>query len=217
MILNLYKPVGWTSFDVVKRVRRIAGIRKVGHGGTLDPFAEGVLVVATGPDTKRLVSITNAPKTYEARLQLGAATDTLDATGRTTATAPVPEITPAVITTVLESFVGQQSQIPPMYSAKQVDGVRLYRLARRNITVRREPVEITIHTLELLEHDGDRIDFRVLCSKGTYVRVLGADIAQRLGTVGHLVRLVRTRVGDFTSAEALTPEQLAEQWKSIAA
>ena len=210
MIININKPAGWTSFDVVKKVRGIIKEKKVGHAGTLDPFAEGVLVLGTGPDTKKLTDITTASKIYRAELTLGKATDTQDRDGKISAEAPVPELTRETIDAVLASFVGTQEQIPPMYSAKQVNGQRLYKLARKNKTVERDPVTITIDQISLLDYTEPVITFEVTCSKGTYVRVLGADIAAKLGTVGHLTALVRTSVGSYHIANATTIEELSK-------
>jgi len=209
MIININKPTGWTSFDVVKKVRGIIKEKKVGHAGTLDPFAEGVLVLGTGPDTKKLTDITTANKTYWAELTLGKATDTQDRDGKISVVEVVPELTKETIAAVLTSFDGPQEQIPPMYSAKHVNGQRLYKLARKNKTVERAPVRIFIEQISLLDYIEPVITFNVTCSKGTYVRVLGADIAAKLGTVGHLTALTRTSVGAYHIADATTIEELS--------
>ena len=210
MIININKPAGWTSFDVVKKVRGIIKEKKVGHAGTLDPFAEGVLVLGTGPDTKKLTNIASAKKTYRANLNLGKATDTLDLDGKISAEAVVPELTKETIASVLASFIGTKEQIPPMYSAKHVNGQRLYKLARKNKTIERDPVMISIDQISLLDYREPVITFEVTCSKGTYVRVLGADIAEKLGTVGHLTALTRIRVGTYNIADATTIEELSK-------
>ena len=209
MIININKPTGWTSFDVVKKVRGIIKEKKVGHAGTLDPFAEGVLVLGTGPDTKKLTNIATAKKTYRANLNLGKATDTLDLDGKISAEAVVPELTKETIASVLASFIGTKEQIPPMYSAKHVNGQRLYKLARKNKTIERDPVMISIDQINLLDYTEPVITFEVTCSKGTYVRVLGTDIAEKLGTVGHLTALTRIRVGKYNIADATTIEELS--------
>ena len=209
MIININKPAGWTSFDVVKKVRGIIKEKKVGHAGTLDPFAEGVLVLGTGPDTKKLTHITMANKTYRAELTLGKATDTQDRDGKISAEEVVPELTKETIAAVLASFDGPQEQIPPMYSAKHVNGQRLYKLARKNKTVERAPIRIAIEQISLLDYTEPVITFNVTCSKGTYVRVMGADIAAKLGTVGHLTALTRTSVGSYHIAAAQTIEELS--------
>ena len=208
MIININKPAGWTSFDVVKKVRGIIKEKKVGHAGTLDPFADGVLVLGTGPDTKKLTDITMASKTYRAELTLGKSTDTQDRDGKISKEAVVPGLTRQTINAVLASFDGIQEQIPPMYSAKHVNGQRLYKLARRNKTVERVPVKITIYQISLMDYNEPVITFEVTCSKGTYVRVLGADIAAKLGTVGHLTALTRTSVGSYHITDAMTIEEL---------
>ena len=209
MIININKPAGWTSFDVVKKVRGIIKEKKVGHACTLDPFAEGVLVLGTGPDTKKLTDITMANKTYRAELTLGKGTDTQDRDGKISAEEVVPELTKETIAAVLASFDGPQEQIPPMYSAKHVNGQRLYKLARKNRTVERVPVMISINQISLLDYTEPVITFDVTCSKGTYVRVLGTYIAAKLGTVGHLTALTRTRVGSFHIDDAMTIEELS--------
>ena len=214
MILPIYKPVGWTSFDVVKKVRSITGERKVGHGGTLDPFAEGVLVLALGKDTKRLSSVIQSEKTYIATLQLGIETTTLDPEGAVVEEQPIPDLTDEAIRSCLNSFVGKQMQTPPMFSAKKVAGIPLYKLARKQITITREPVEIEIKSLNFINYQPYRLTFEVTCSKGTYIRVLGKDVARALGTVGYLTALKRIRVGPYHIDDAITLKALAEQWMS---
>ena len=164
MIININKPAGWTSFDVVKKVRGIIKEKKVGHAGTLDPFAEGVLVLGTGPDTKKLTDITTANKTYWAELTLGKATDTQDRDGKISMEKVVPELTKETIAVVLASFDGPQEQIPPMYSAKHVNGQRLYKLARKNKTVERVPVKISIDQISLLDYTEPVLTFTVTLS-----------------------------------------------------
>ena len=217
MILNLHKPVGWTSFDVVKKVRSIIKEKKVGHGGTLDPFAEGVLIIGTGKDTKKLTSITGADKTYKARICLGEITDTLDTEGQVIEAKPVPEINADDIHDVLDSFLGTSCQIPPMFSAKKVNGQRLYKLARKNIEVKREPVQINIKSIGLLDYLDHSLSFSITCSKGTYIRVLGKDIAEKLGTVGYLKSLVRMQVGPYSIDDSKTVEEFQASWKLSAA
>jgi tRNA pseudouridine55 synthase len=213
MILNIHKPVGWTSFDVVKKIRGIVREKKVGHGGTLDPFAEGVLIIGTGKDTKQLHTITAEDKSYTATLQLGELTDTLDTEGEILERQSIPEMQQNKIEQVLNSFLGTSMQIPPMYSAKKVNGQRLYKLARKNIEVEREPVEVQIRDIHLIEFKENQITFSLTCSKGTYVRVLGKDIAEKLGTVGHLTSLIRTQVGGFSIDEAQTIPEFEDSWK----
>ena len=214
MIYSIYKPTGWTSFDVVKKIRGITKEKKVGHGGTLDPFAEGLLIIATGKDTKQLANISGASKSYRAVLKLGKTTDTLDTEGQITKTKPVPELNEKIIINVLNKFVGEYEQIPPMFSAKRVDGVRLYKLARENKTVERKPITVNINNISLNSLNGAYVDFSVTCSKGTYIRVLGQDIADKLGTVGYLIRLIRVKVGKFQINDSYTIEKFESVWMS---
>jgi len=214
LIYSIYKPTGWTSFDVVKKIRSITNEKKVGHGGTLDPFAEGLLIIATGKDTKQLANISGASKSYRAVLKLGKTTDTLDTEGQIIDTKPVPELNEKIIINVLNKFVGEYEQIPPMFSAKRVNGVRLYKLARENKTVERKPIIVNINNISLNSLNGDSVDFSVTCSKGTYIRVLGQDIANKLGTVGYLIRLIREKVGKFQINDSSTIEKFESVWMS---
>ena len=215
MIINIDKPIGWTSFDVVKKVKKITKHKKVGHGGTLDPFASGVLIIGTELDTKKLTGITNSDKAYEAQLELGKTTNTLDTEGEIIRTKEIPEFDSGKIKSVLNKFLGKQKQKPPMYSAKKYKGVRLYKLARKNIEVERDDIEISIHNIELVDFTKNIIRFIVECSKGTYVRVLGKDIAKKLDTVGYLCALKRTRVGDYLINDSLSIDGFQDKWKSI--
>ena len=217
MIANIYKPVSWTSFDVVKKLRNIVNEKKVGHAGTLDPFSVGVLIIATGKDTKILSHIAGTDKTYEATLKIGIGTDTMDREGKVIETAPVPKLTVHKINKTFAGFLGEQKQTPPMFSAKRVKGVRLYTLARKNQTVHRDPVDIHIYKLQLISYESPFLSFSVKCSKGTYIRVLGHDIAKSLGTAGHLTKLIRTAVGEFDVKNSQTIDEFSEQWLSIEA
>ena len=214
MIFNIYKPVGWTSFDVVKKIRGITKEKKVGHAGTLDPFAGGVLIIGTNSDTKILGKISGTIKSYRAVLQLGEETDTLDLDGKVVNTKPVPILDKDLIKSVLKHFIGKYKQIPPMYSAKKVNGVRLYKLARKNKTINREPVEVNIIDLTLNDIQDKQIDFSVTCSKGTYIRVLGQEIAKKLGTEGHLTQLQRIAVGDFVVQDSIPLKEFEAKWMS---
>jgi tRNA pseudouridine55 synthase len=210
-VLVCDKPAGMTSHDVVARVRRLAQQRRVGHGGTLDPPATGVLVVALGRATRLLPFLPMEPKRYLAGIAFGAETDTLDATGVTTGTAPVDGIDEAAVARGLERFVGPQQQVPPMVSAVKLDGERLYRKARRGETVERVPRPVTIHALELCGFQTGPpplATVAVTCSGGTYVRVLAADLGRTLGSVAHLASLRRTAVGAFSEREARTLSEL---------
>jgi tRNA pseudouridine55 synthase len=215
MILNLNKPIGWTSFDVVKKIRGIVKEKKVGHGGTLDPFAEGVLILGTSKDTKNLTAITQMDKEYETVIKIGETTGTLDTESEVTLRKDIPVLNRTLIKDILESFLGKTLQTPPMFSAKKVNGKRLYTLARKNIVIERDPVEINIEKISLLSFKKDSISISVTCSKGTYIRVLGKDIAERLNTVGYLTSLTRTRVGSYLIKDSLSIEQLEDKWKSL--
>ena len=214
MIFNIYKPVGWTSFDVVKKIRGITKEKKVGHAGTLDPFAGGVLIIGTNSDTKKLGKISGTIKSYRAVLQLGEETDTLDLDGKVITVKPVPTLDKNLVESVLNNFIGKYKQIPPMYSAKKVNGVRLYKLARKNKTIDREPVEVNIIDLTLNDIQDKQIDFSVTCSKGTYIRVLGQEIAKKLGTEGHLTQLQRIAVGDFVVQDSIPLKEFEAKWMS---
>ena len=214
MILNLNKPIGWTSFDVCKKIRGIIKEKKVGHGGTLDPFAQGVLIVGTGKDTKELNAISNQNKSYEASILLGSLTDTLDIDGKVTQKKNIPKLSEGLITNVLNSFIGEYLQTPPMYSAKKIKGKKLYEYARKNITIERSPIMVKIHSMSLKNFNNKNISFSVECSKGTYIRVLGKEIAEKLGTLGHLDGLVRTKVGKFSIKDSQSIETFMMSWKS---
>jgi len=187
--------------------------KKVGHGGTLDPFAEGVLIIGTAQDTKKLTSITAEDKSYTAIIKLGEITNTLDTEGEIIETQLVPELSPVIIEKVLNSFLGRSFQTPPMYSAKKVNGQRLYTLARKNIEVKREPVEIQIKHISLDHFTESTVTFSVICSKGTYIRVLGKEIAEKLETVGYLTSLIRTQVGGYSIDESQSIQEFEASWK----
>jgi tRNA pseudouridine55 synthase len=219
-VLVCDKPAQMTSHDVVARVRRLAGQRRVGHGGTLDPPATGVLVLALGRATRLLPFLPTEPKRYRARIAFGAETDTLDAAGTVTATADAGAVDEAGLRAALAGFVGPQEQVPPMVSAIKVAGERLYAKARRGEEVERAARPIVIHDLELLGlAPGERplATISVVCSGGTYVRSLAADLGRALGTLAHLASLRRTAVGRFAEAEASTLEELAAPGRLAAA
>lgn len=208
-ILLVDKPEGLSSAGAIRVLKRRLGGAKVGHLGTLDPFASGLLPLCVGEATKVARYLLLERKEYAGTVRLGIETDTLDRTGETLATAAVPEVSAGRLAEVAARFVGRQHQVPPMYSALKRDGVPLYKLARRGLEVEREAREIEISRLELRPRDGERIDFALECSKGTYVRVLAADLGRALGTVAHLERLRRTAVGDFRVTDAHAPDALA--------
>lgn len=196
-ILLLDKPVGLSSNQALQRVRRLYRAAKAGHTGSLDPLASGVLPVCFGQATKVSGLLLDADKSYRARLALGARTTTGDAEGEIVERAPVPSLTRERVEAALAGLTGPQDQLPPMYSALKRDGRPLYELAREGIEVPREPRRIVVYRLELLDFAGDALEFEVNCSKGTYVRTLGEDVARALGTSGHLAALRRTAVAAF--------------------
>ncbi len=202
------KPAGVTSRDVVNELSRRLGTKKIGHVGTLDPFATGLLIVVVGKATKIAPFLETLDKYYIATLKLGVKTDTLDLTGKIITTKSVPELTKENIRNVLKSFVGKLEQIPPMYSAIKYNGVPLYKIARTNKEIPRKTRTIDIHKVRLISINNDEIRFSVLCSKGTYIRTLGEQFAEKLGTVGHLVALKRTKIGNFNLKQASRPSKI---------
>lgn len=209
-ILVIDKPSGMTSHDIVDFVRRRFGIRRVGHCGTLDPLATGVLVILLEKMTKLSSKFSSDDKEYIATMKLGIATDTQDAEGKIIKTASPDGITPEEIKEVILSFKGKQEQLPPMVSAKRHCGRRLYQLARRGITIKREPQRIDIEDIEILKISKPEVDFRIVSSKGTYIRTLCHDIGQRLGCGAHLTALRRIRSGRFHIKDAISLEELGK-------
>lgn len=209
-IIVMDKPAGWTSQDVVSKLRGVFGEQRVGHGGTLDPMATGVLPVFVGRSTRAVQYFESANKEYLARLRLGVVTDTQDITGEILETNPV-NLEPGALETVLQQFLGPQEQTPPMFSAIKVNGERLYKLARSGRRVKRKPRSIHIYSITL-EPDGGEGDplLRVQCSKGTYIRTLCHDIGQALGCGGCMSSLRRVAAGRFTLDDSVTMEQVLE-------
>ncbi|MCI8971466.1 MAG: tRNA pseudouridine(55) synthase TruB [Oscillibacter sp.] len=214
-ILIIDKPAGWTSMDVCAKIRGILREKRVGHGGTLDPMATGVLPVFVGRATRAVEFAENGRKEYNAGLRLGLMTDTQDVTGRVLETRPVTAGREEV-EAALAGFRGEIQQIPPMYSAVKIQGKKLYELARRGKEVERKPRPVTIHALELLEAEsGTDYRLRCLCSKGTYIRTLCHDVGQALGCGGALYSLRRTMAAGFTLAQAVTMEEVQAQGEAL--
>jgi tRNA pseudouridine55 synthase len=209
-VLVVDKPAGWTSFDVVAKTRRLAGIRQIGHSGTLDPMATGVLVLCLGQATRLLEYLVGQPKTYQATITLGTATDTYDATGAITSQHPVPELTLEDFERSLGAFRGEIMQTPPAYSAIKRDGEAHYKRARRGEAVALEPRPVTIYELLVLGVAGHELEIRVTCSAGTYIRSIGHDLGEALGCGAHLSSLRRLAVGSFTIGQAVTLQALAD-------
>jgi tRNA pseudouridine55 synthase len=207
-VLVLDKIAGVTSFDAVALVRRRLGIRRVGHAGTLDPDATGVLPMLLGEATKLMAYLADQDKEYVASLRLGVTTDTGDAGGRVLAETAVPDLDRAQLEQACRPFVGRIKQVPPMYSAVHHGGRRLYELAREGLEVVREPREVVIHAIEVEDVACPHVRLRVVCGKGTYLRTLAADLGAALGCGAVVDRLVRTRVGPFTLGDAVRWEAL---------
>lgn len=208
-IVIVDKPQGWTSQDVTARLRRVYATRRIGHGGTLDPMATGVLPVFVGRATRGVEFFEHAEKTYDTVLLLGRTTDTQDVTGATLAEKAV-HLSPADMERVLPRFRGEILQVPPMYSALKVNGKKLYELARKGQEVERQPRPITVFELTNLGFDGTRLSLRVKCSKGTYIRTLCQDIGEALGCGGCMEALRRVRAGEYGIEDAVPLEQLLE-------
>lgn len=212
--LYLDKPLGWSSFALVNKFRYLAsqhlGVKrlKVGHAGTLDPLASGVMVLCTGKHTKLIEQLQTGIKEYVATIRLGATTPSFDLESSPDAYYPTEHITQEAVDKALRGFVGEIDQIPPSFSACKVDGQRAYNLARRGYEVALTPKRITIHEIEMLRYDIPEIEIRVLCGKGTYIRALARDIGQALGSGAHLSALRRTRVGDAYSSQCLNLEDI---------
>ena len=208
-VFNVLKPPGMTSHDVIGFLRRALNTKKIGHGGTLDPDAAGVLPVFAGAATRLLSYAMEGRKQYIAEFTLGEQRDTGDDSGTVVKTMPVPELTVAKLQEVLQGFLGQQLQMPPMYSAVKINGQKLYQLARKGVEVERQARPIEIYKLELLDFTSTKFTVAVECSKGTYIRVLGEDIATALGTCGTMSFLLRTQVGSYLLNEAHTLQEIA--------
>ena len=208
--LCIDKPLGWTSFDVVKRLRGVLLRRyrvkkfKVGHAGTLDPLASGVMIVVTGKSTKLIEQLQAGVKEYIATIRLGATTPSFDLETEIDATYPTDHITRQLVKETISRFTGPISQVPPAFSACKIDGKRAYDMARKGREVNLKPKLLVIDEIELLDFAPDSITLRIVCSKGTYIRALARDIGEALDSGGHLTALRRTRVGDFTLDSALS-------------
>lgn len=210
-IIVINKPSGYTSHDIVSKIRKKLNIKKVGHTGTLDPLATGVLPILLGGGTKLSQYLINHDKEYIATIKLGVKTDTGDIEGQVIEEKEVPEISVEGLGQVLKSFLGPQKQVPPMYSAIKVNGKKLYEYARQGEKIEIEPRSIEIYSIELLELKQEQIKIKVACSKGTYIRTLCEDIAEKLNTVGTMSALKRTKVGEFDLEKAITVEELENE------
>ena len=209
-VFALYKEKGFTSFDAVAVLRGILRERKIGHAGTLDPDAEGVLVICAGSATKLIDTFVGDKKEYEARLLLGVKTDTYDVSGNVLSNKSV-DVNIEEVNSAIMSFVGEIDQVPPMYSAKKIDGKKLYELARSGVEIERKPVRCNIYDIKIKEINLPHVDFKVTCSKGTYIRSLCNDIGVKLGCGGTMEELLRTSSGRFKLEDALKLKEVEER------
>ena len=213
-VIPMWKPVDWTSFDVVKKIRSQIKPAKVGHAGTLDPFAEGVLMLCTGKFTKKVEYFMDKEKEYIADIRLGKQTDTLDLTGSTVKLSDVPKLTQNKILTAVKLFIGDIKQEPPMFSALKVNGQPLYKSARKGLNIPRKKRIVRIYDIKLISFNENTITLMVTCGRGTYIRSLAKDIAKQLNTVGHLVSLKRTRIGEYEEKNCIYINDFPE-WISV--
>ena len=199
-IFPVWKPQMLSSGDVVKTIKSKLNLRKVGHCGTLDPFAEGILIVVSGSETARSDEYMSYIKTYQTIITLGTQTDTLDSTGTIIRSRPVlnEKYNQEFIENILSSFVGTINQRPPSFSAKKINGVRLYKLARKDVFIHLKPIEVIIEDIKFISFEDNQLSLEIKCQKGTYIRQLGYDIAKAMGTTGHLKSLIRTQIGSFS-------------------
>lgn len=208
-LLNIHKPIGMTSRDVVNRVQRIIRPVKVGHAGTLDPLAEGVLVLCLGKATRLISYVQERPKRYLGSFELGKTSTTDDREGEITETGKLPELTRAELENLLPQFLGEIEQVPPVYSAVHVNGKRAYELARKGAEVELEPRSVHIESLKITAWDFPHFSLEIVCGSGTYIRSLGRDIGKTLGCGGYMTELVRTAIGEFSLEKALHLEDLS--------
>ncbi|WP_192821143.1 tRNA pseudouridine(55) synthase TruB [Rufibacter sp. LB8] len=207
-ILLLDKPLTWTSFDLVKKTKFALKIKKIGHAGTLDPLATGLLIMCTGKFTKRIEEIQAQEKEYTGQLVLGHTTPSFDLETEIDSTSPTEHLTEADIKAAAASFEGEIDQVPPIYSAVKVNGQRAYNIARSGGEADIKSKRITIKSFEITSMEGNMVSFKVVCSKGTYIRSLARDLGEKLGCGAYLSKLVRTRIGDYRLEDAMNLEQL---------
>ena len=208
--LPIWKPVNWTSFDVVKNIRQQIKPSKVGHAGSLDPFAEGVIILCAGNNTKKIENIMNVKKEYLATIRLGVQTDTLDPTGNIIDRDSIPSFNKKNLEETLKKFIGNIYQTPPMFSALKFNGIPLYKLARKGINIHRNKRLITIYDIKLNSYGKDYLKITIICGRGTYIRSLALDIAHALGTVGYLDKLIRTRLGPYDKKISINIEDFTK-------
>jgi tRNA pseudouridine55 synthase len=209
-VLLLNKPLTWTSFDVVKKVRNTLRVKKIGHAGTLDPLASGLLILCTGKFTKRIDEIQAQEKEYTGTITLGQTTPSYDLETPVSESKDISHLTPEDIQAAANTFVGTIEQIPPIYSAVMIDGKRAYDLARKGKEAEMKPRTVTIKAFDITNIEGAVVSFKVICSKGTYIRSLAHDLGQKLDVGAHLSALVRTRIGEYKLEDALSIEDIQE-------
>jgi tRNA pseudouridine55 synthase len=220
-VLLFNKPLYWTSFDLVNKVKSLIKHRlnlkkiKVGHAGTLDPLATGLLIICTGKETKNIEKYQSQPKEYLARIQLGATTPSFDLESAIDANYPIGHIDQSLVEKTLEGMIGTQMQVPPDFSARMINGTRAYKLARKGETLLLQPKEITIYALALSSCDLPAVEIRVLCSKGTYIRALARDIGLKLNAGAYLSGLIRTGIGDFLLKDALNIDDFERNFVAL--
>ncbi|MHB2148041.1 tRNA pseudouridine(55) synthase TruB [Calditrichota bacterium LG25] len=212
-IALINKPQDWTSFDVVNKIRHALKIKKVGHAGTLDPFATGLLIVGAGRGTRALSQFMNLDKTYRAVIRLGVETDTYDVTGKVLKEQDTQMITRQDVEAVINEMRGEMLQVPPMYSAKKVKGQPLYKLARKGKQVERKPQKVVIHQAKMLNWQPPLVEVELTVSKGTYIRTYAHDLGQKLGVGAMLAELARTKIGAFCLEESFELNAFIENWK----
>ena len=209
-VLLINKPLEWTSFDVVKKVRGILQIKKIGHAGTLDPLATGLLILCTGKMTKRIDEFQAQEKEYTGKLVLGQTTPSYDLETTPSTPKDISSINAALIKQKASKFIGEIEQVPPIHSAVKVDGKRAYKLARAGQEAKLKARKVTISEFEITKIELPEVSFRIVCSKGTYIRSLAHDLGQELGVGGYLSELCRTRIGNFSLHDALTLDQVSK-------
>ena len=204
------KPLNWTSFKVIHNIRKVINVKKVGHAGTLDPKATGLLIVCTGKKTKEISKYQELSKVYTGVITLGQRTSTMDSEGEIIEEREIPEGVEDIMNRVKDSFVGEIEQIPPMYSAINFGGKKLYELARKGRTVVREPRKVTVTSFNISKLELPEVHFEIECSKGTYIRVIAEDFGNALGCGGYLSSLRRTAIGSYNVNDALEPKEFRE-------
>jgi len=209
-ILLIDKPKGWTSFKVIRKIRNSINVKKVGHSGTLDPMATGLLIVCTGKKTKEISIYQDLPKTYEGKIALGKTTLSMDTETEVISEKSIDAITESKIYEAKEKFTGKIKQIPPMFSAKKLNGKPLYKIARKGKVVERTPVEVEVYDFSIKKIQMPDVWFKIKCSRGTYIRSIANDLGEELGCGGLLSELRRTAIGDFQVEDALKPEEFLQ-------